>query len=268
MTAQTRTHIRGLLDRHGIVPRPSLGQNFLADPNVIDRVVRTAEIQRGDRVLEVGPGTGALTRALAATGAIVTAIEFDNRLEPVLVEELDSSGVTLLWADAMEVDYSHLLQPTGWKAVANLPYQIGTPLLLDWLRFVPALIEFTLMVQLEVAQRLIAKAGNDAYGLPSVVVGLHAKAELAFKVPPQVFYPAPRVESAVVRMIRQPSPLLAEEAIRLAAGGFGQRRKMLRGALSTVLERPIASLEAAGIDPKLRAEDLSPEDFLRLAEFA
>ena len=152
--------------------------------------------------------------------------------------------------------------------MANLPYQIGTPLLLDWLRFVPALIEFTLMVQLEVAQRLTAKAGSDAYGLPSVVVGLHAQAELAFKVPPQVFYPAPRVESAVVRMIRRPAPKLAEEAIRLAAAGFGQRRKMLRGRSIDRLGRPIASLEAAGIDPKLRAEDLSPEDFLRLAEFA
>ncbi len=129
----------------------------------------------------------------------------------------------------MEVDYNLLLQPPGWKAVANLPYQVGTPLLLDWLRFVPALIEFTVMVQLEVAQRLTASAGSDAYGLPSVVVGLHAKAELAFKVPPQVFYPAPRVESAVVRMIRRPAPKLAEEAIRLAAAGFGQRRKMLRG---------------------------------------
>lgn len=266
MTSQTRTQIRGLLAKHEIVPRSYLGQNFLADPNVINRVVRTARIEGGDRVLEVGAGTGALTGALARAGAKVTAIEFDQRLQPILDEQLHGLGVTLIWADAMDLDYQALTGETNWKMVSNLPYQVGTPLLLDCLRFVAALTEFTVMVQLEVAQRLTASPGTDAYGLPSVVVGLHATAELVFKVPPQVFYPAPRVDSAVVRLVRQPAARQAEEAIRIAAAGFGQRRKMLRGSLVAAIDDPAAALAGAGIDPRQRAENLSPADFLRLAE--
>lgn len=269
MTAQSRRLIRSLLEQHGIHPRQSLGQNFLADPNVIDRVVRTAEVGAGDRVLEVGAGTGTLTRALAGAGAArVIAVEFDRRLAPILTQQVAGLPVEVVWADALDVDYRALLHPPGWKAVANLPYHVGTPLLLDWLRLVPALVDITVMVQLEVAERLIARRGDAAYGLPSVIVALHAEARLAFRVPPQVFYPAPRVESAVVRLKRRPSAAGTERAIGLAAAGFGHRRKMLRGALGDQLTDPEASLHAAGIDPRLRAEDLTADDYLRLAEHA
>jgi 16S rRNA (adenine1518-N6/adenine1519-N6)-dimethyltransferase len=150
--------------------------------------------------------------------------------------------------------------------VANLPYQVGTMLLLDWLRFVPALTEFTVMVQQEVGERLVARVGDSAYGLPSVVTGLHAEARMAFKVGPQVFFPTPRVDSVVTRLHRRPAHPLSERAIELAAAGFGQRRKMLRGSLASKLADPVAVLENAGFDPRLRAEELSPSDFLRLAE--
>jgi 16S rRNA (adenine1518-N6/adenine1519-N6)-dimethyltransferase len=165
----------------------------------------------------------------------------------------------------MEVDYVALTATGKWKVVANLPYQVGTSLLLDWLRFVPSIEEFTIMVQLEVAQRLVASAGSDAYGLPSVVVGLLADAEIVFKVPPQVFLPAPKIDSAVVHLVRRPAPAQAEEAIRIASAGFGQRRKMLRGSLASITDDVSGWLERAGIDPRKRAESLSPEEFLRLA---
>ncbi len=247
-------------------PRPSWGQHFLVDPNVIDRVVSTAAVTPRDRVLEVGAGTGTLTRALATAGAEVVAIEIDPRLRPVLSEELAGTTAQVVYADALEVDYQQLVQPPPWKAIANLPYQVGTMLLLDWLRFVPALTEFTVMVQQEVGDRLAAEVGNPAYGLPSVVTGLHGEARIAFKVGPQVFFPAPRVSSVVITIRRRPAHELTERAIELAAAGFGQRRKMLRGSLGAVLDDPVAALERAGLDPRLRAEDLSPADFLRLAE--
>jgi 16S rRNA (adenine1518-N6/adenine1519-N6)-dimethyltransferase len=138
-------------------------------------------------------------------------------------------------------------------------------LLLDWLRFVPALVDFTVMVQREVGERLAASVGDPAYGLPSVIVGLHADSRIAFRVEPQVFYPPPRVESVVIRLQRRPAPELAERAIELAAAGFGQRRKMLRGSLASKLEQPASVLERAGLDPQLRAEDLTAADYLRLA---
>jgi len=262
----TRTQLRELLARHGVAPRLTLGQHFLVDPNVVDRVVRTARVEPGHHVLEVGPGTGNLTRALVRAGAEVTAIELDLRLQPILDQELAGLGVNLVWADAMDVDYEALIRPPGWKVVANLPYQIGTPLLLDWLRLVPAIDAFTVMVQREVAERLVAGPGSPAYGLPSVVVGLHATAELVFKVPPQVFYPAPKVESAVVRLLRKPASSKTEEAIRIATAGFGQRRKMLRGSLAGMFDQPSETISKTGIDPRQRAEDLGPADFLRLAE--
>lgn len=266
MTTRTRSGIKQLLTKHGVRPRTAWGQHFLADPNVIDRVVRTAGVAPGDQVLEVGAGTGTLTRALSAAGAAVVAIEIDQRLRPILDEELADTGARVIYNDAMEIDYLQLVQPPPWKAVANLPYQIGTPLLLDWLRFVPALSEFTVMVQQEVGERLAATVGSAAYGLPSVVAGLLSDVRIAFKVGPQVFFPAPRVNSVVVTLRRHSAPQAAERAIELAAAGFGQRRKMLRGSLASKLDDAGAVLERAGFDPRLRAEDLSPADFLRLVD--
>lgn len=266
MSAQTLAEMRQLLTRHGLSPRTSLGQHFLADPNITRRIVSVAEIERGNRVLEVGAGTGTLTRALVEAGADVLAIEVDQRLKPVLEETLEGLAVRVLFADAARVDYRDLLGEGPWKVVANLPYQIGTQLVLDWLRLVPAISDLTVMVQLEVAQRLVALPGTDAYGLPSVVAALYGSVRIAFRIPPHVFYPPPRVESAVVRVIRREPPAAAVGAVELAAAGFGQRRKMLRRALSVVVDNPESLLRAAGIDPTERAENLSPEDFVRLAE--
>jgi 16S rRNA (adenine1518-N6/adenine1519-N6)-dimethyltransferase len=266
MTAQTRGEMRRLLERHGINPKTTLGQHFLADPNITRRVVSVAAIELGDRVIEVGAGTGTLTRALVEAGATVTAIEIDQRLRPLLEEALAGLPVDLIFADALRLDYQHVLGGLRWKAVANLPYQVGSQLVLDWLRLVPQITEMTVMVQLEVAQRFAARPGSPAYGLPSVVAALYGTVKLAFRVPPQVFYPAPRVESAVIRVVRHEPPPAAVGALELAAAGFGQRRKMLRKSLSVVVDDPEPMLRAAGIDPTLRAENLSPDDFVRLAE--
>jgi 16S rRNA (adenine1518-N6/adenine1519-N6)-dimethyltransferase len=203
---------------------------------------------------------------LVAAGAAVTAIEIDEKLRPVLDETLAGLSVDLLFADAAATDYQALLKDGPWKIVANLPYQVGTQLILDWLRLVPSVTEMTVMVQYEVAQRMAAQPGTRAFGLPTVVVGLHAHMKIAFRVPPQVFYPPPKVDSAVVRLIRKEAPALATKAIELAAAGFGQRRKMLRGSLSAILPDAEAALKRAGIDPTRRAEDLAPGDFVRLAE--
>ena len=266
MTAQTLNEMRALLRRHGLKPRTSLGQHFLADPNLTRRIVTTAGIKAGDRVLEVGAGTGTLTRQLVSAGAEVTALEVDAQLRPVLEETMEGMAVKLLFLDAANVDYQRLLGEGPWKVVANLPYQVGTQLILDWLRMVSAITEMTVMVQLEVAQRMSALPGSRSYGLPTVVVGLHAHLKVSFRVPPHVFYPPPKVDSAVVHIVRKEAPPGAGRAIELAAAGFGQRRKMLRGSLSAILPNAEGALTAAGIDPTKRAEDLSPSDYLHLAE--
>lgn len=268
MTAQNRSEIVALLERHDARPNKRLGQNFLVDGNVTRRIAAEAGVGPGDRVVEIGAGTGTLTRALVATGATVTAYEVDQRLRPVLEDSLDGLEVVLVFEDATKVDLAERLGEGVWHMVANLPYNVGTPLILSTLRRVPNVVRFVVMVQREVARRLVAGAGDAEYGLPSVVVGLHARARLAFKVPPQVFYPVPRVDSAVVVMDRVRPPAEAERAIELARAGFGTRRKMLRSALVGVLDDPTSALEAAGIDPTARAETLTPEDFSRLAREA
>jgi 16S rRNA (adenine1518-N6/adenine1519-N6)-dimethyltransferase len=153
-----------------------------------------------------------------------------------------------------------------WTMVANLPYNVGTPLLLDTLRRMPQVGRFVVMLQKEAVDRLVSGPGTKAYGLPSVVVGLHGEAKVAFRVPPTVFLPRPAVDSAVAVIDRVEAHPLAPEAIGLAAAGFGQRRKMLRRSLAGVLDDPAATLNAAGIDPTSRAEDLRPGDYVRIAE--
>ncbi len=267
--AQVRAEIAELLDRHGLSPRRSLGQNFLADPNITERIVRTAEVGPGDQVVEIGAGTGTLTAALADAGARVVSFEVDEGLRPVLDEVLAGrDDVEMRFTDAARLDLGEALEGGPWTLVANLPYHVGTGIVLDVLRHVPQVTDIVVMVQREVADRLLAGPGSKDYGLPSVVVGLHGDARFAFGVPPQVFLPQPKVESAVVRIRRRPAPPRAEEAIALAAAAFGQRRKMLRRSLTEVLEDPEAVLTAAGIDPTARPEDVPPEGWLALAEAA
>ena len=265
MTAQTRSEIAALLSRHGLSPSRRLGQHFLADGNITRKIVDVAGVGPGDQVVEIGAGTGTLTRALAATGAHVVAYEVDAGLLPVLDEVTRGLSVELRFLDVTDADLADELSGGRWVMVANLPYNVGTPLLLDALRHVPQIERFVVMVQREVAERLVAGPGGKQYGLPSVVTGIHAVGRLTFRVPAQVFYPAPNVESGVVVLDRVQAPEDSERAIEIAAAAFNQRRKMLRGALSGVFADPVATLERVGMDPTARAEDLSPSDYLALA---
>ena len=266
--AQGRRELVSLLDRHGVRPRKSLGQHFVIDPNVVDKLIRMAGVGRGDLVVEIGAGTGTLTRALAARGARVRAYEIDARLAPVLGEVLEGyADVEVVIGDAAAADLPATLPGGPWALVANLPYNVGTPLLLDLMRHAPQVTRYAVMVQREVAERLTAAPGSKLYGLPTVVTALHARvtAPLA-RLPAAVFYPPPRVESALVAFERRPDvPAFAEDAVRIAAAAFGQRRKMLRQALKTRFADPGALLDAAGIDPTRRAETLTIGEFLKLA---
>lgn len=268
MSAQTRTEISRLLEKHGLKPVHKLGQNFLADANVTRKIVKTAGVGSGDRVVEVGAGTGTLTTALAATGAHVVAYEIDERLRPILESVTAGLSVDLRFADISGVDLANALEGDRWTMVANLPYNVGTNVVMEALRHVFQIKRFVVMVQREVAERLVASPGTSEYGIPSVVTQIHSDAELVFRVPSQVFFPAPNVESAVVAMERRPAPDEAERAIELARAGFGQRRKMLRRSLAVLLEDPVAVLVGASVDPTSRAEQLSPDDYVRLARFA
>lgn len=264
--SQSRSEIARLLARHGLTPRHRLGQHFLADANVTRRIVAASGVGPGDRVVEIGAGTGTLTAALAAAGAKVVAYEVDEGLRPVLEEVTAGLDVELRFADATDVDFASELGDPPWVLVANLPYNVGTGLVMDVLRGVPAVVRLVVMVQREVGERLAARAGEDEYGLPSVVVGIHGSAKVLFRVPSQVFYPAPRVDSVVVGIERKQAPEFAEKAIELARAAFSKRRKMLRASLAGSLADPSATLEKAGIDPTRRAEELTSDDYLRLAE--
>ena len=263
----TRTEARGLLDRFGIRPKRSLGQNFVVEPNTVRRIAELAGVGLGDRVVEVGPGLGALTLALLETGAEVTAVEIDDVLVDVLEEVAgDHGSLRIVHADAMGVDWESLLGAGPWTLVANLPYNVSVPLVCDLLDDVPAIVRLVVMVQLEVADRLVASPGDDAYGLPSVKVAYHAEARKVGRVPPSVFLPRPRVDSALVDVVRRPEPLVAADPdvlFRLARAGFAHRRKMLRGALRGIVDE--AGLVAAGVDPTLRAEDLDLAQWAAIA---
>ena len=259
---QTRTEIRALLDRHGLRPKKRLGQHFLADPNIVDKIVRSADVGAGDRVVEIGPGTGTLTAALAATGASVVTYEVDEALAPLLAETVGHlPNVEVRFTDAAKVDFGAELDGGPWALVANLPYNVGTPIVLDVLRHVPAVTKVVVMVQAEVARRFGAEPGTVDYGLPSVVVGLHARVVDRFDVPGQVFVPPPNVGSSVVVLERTATSPLSEQAIELAGIAFAQRRKMLRATLRD----HTAAIEAAGIDPTARPETLGPDVWLALA---
>jgi 16S rRNA (adenine1518-N6/adenine1519-N6)-dimethyltransferase len=259
--------INELLAVGGLSPRRAFGQNFVADPNTVRRIARLAQVGPGDRVLEIGAGLGSLTLALAETGAAVTAVEIDDGLFEMLGPIVEPHGVKLVHADIRTVDWAALLAGSDhWHLVANLPYNIATPLVLDLLDDVPAIATMLVMIQREVGERLVASAGSGAYGIPSVKVAYWATSRIVGYVPPTVFVPQPKVESALVRIVRRDQPGVdADPAVlfELVRTGFSQRRKMLRGILRDVVSAD--QFEAAEVRPDARAEELDLEAWGRLA---
>jgi 16S rRNA (adenine1518-N6/adenine1519-N6)-dimethyltransferase len=270
----TGREVRDLLARHGARPSQARGQNFVVDPNTVRRVARLADIGPGDRVVEVGAGVGSLTVALAETGAAVTAIEVDRRLLAALGEALAGSGVRIVEGDALRLDWTGLLGGDEWVLVANLPYNIATPLVAQLLDEVPAIDRMVVMVQREVGERLAAGVGDEAYGAVSVKVASWGSARVLGRVPASVFWPEPSVESALVEIRRDPPEVQAEKLAgvdrgwleRLVRAGFGQRRKMLRRSLLGLVTAE--ELVAAGIRPDARAEELDLAAWARLARCA
>ncbi len=265
--------IRALAARHGIRPKRSLGQHFLIDPNLARAIVADAGVGPGDRVVEIGAGLGSLTRALAEAGADVLAVEVDPALIPALEEALSGLGrVRVLRTDAMDGGWMDELRGEPWVMCANLPYNVATPLVLETLRRAPQVKRSVVMVQREVGERLAAGPGDEGYGAPSLRVAYRARASLVRRVPPSVFWPRPKVESVIVRLLRRDRPPVAIEEDRLwrvVDAGFAERRKTMRNAvrrLGSGAEQADRLLDAAGIAPSARAETLSLEDFARLAE--
>lgn len=254
-----------MLEAHGVRPTKHLGQHFLVEPNVVRRIVEISGVGSGDQVVEIGAGAGTLTRALVATGARVVAYEVDASLAPVL-EETVGDTAEVRFADAASLDWDEALGPGDWVVVANLPYNVGTPLVLDFLRTFPRVRRLVVMLQEEAVDRLAAGPGSASYGLPSVVASLHGTVRVAMRVPAHLFLPPPKVRSAVAVIDRHPADTAAERAIALAAAGFGQRRKMIRSSLRGVLAEE--AIVDAGLTPTDRAEDLAPADWLTLARSA
>jgi len=273
MDMLTPATVRALLGEHQIRPKKSLGQHFLADPNTARRVVSLAGVSPGDAVLEIGPGLGSLTLALVEQGAHVLAVELDPRLAEV-VREVVSGDVDVQVGDAVTMDLATLLASRPeWSCVSNLPYNVAVPVVVRLLENAPAVGQILVMVQREVGERLAAGPGDSEYGAVSVKVAYYAEAELVGAVPPTVFVPRPKVESALVAMRRRaeaPVSVPSEPALfELVRAGFAQRRKMLRRSLQPVLgERAAPVLEAAGIAPTARAEVLGLEQWATLARAA
>jgi 16S rRNA (adenine1518-N6/adenine1519-N6)-dimethyltransferase len=265
----TRAQVMAQLERIGRTPSRALGQNFVVDPNTVRRIARLAGVGVGDRVVEIGAGLGSLTLALVETGASVTAVEIDRHLVPLLREAVEPAGVTVVEGDALRLDWAALLGDGRWSLVANLPYNVATPLVADLLDGVPAIERMLVMVQKEVGERLAAGVGDDAYGAVSVKVAYWAEAKVVGVVPPTVFVPRPNVDSALVQIVRRPAPATdapRERLFELVRAGFGQRRKMLRRSLAGLVGPEV--FEAAGVRPEARAEELDVLAWGRLARCA
>jgi 16S rRNA (adenine1518-N6/adenine1519-N6)-dimethyltransferase len=244
-----------------------LGQNFLADPNLLDAILRDAELERGDVMLEVGAGEGVLTERLAAVATHVHAVELDRGLEPALAPVAARPNVELHWGDAMRLDLS-ALRPAPSSVVANLPYSIATPLLLRTIEELPTLRRWTVMVQREIAERLRAAPGGRIYGAPSVLIQLACEAKLLRTVDPAVFRPRPRVESAILAL-RRTGPGADPATRELVRAAFAHRRKSLARSVEHVRPGSLGTIRAGlrvlGISEDARAEALAPRQFAALA---
>lgn len=268
----THSHrdINDLLTTHGLAPRRAFGQNFVSDPNTVRRIARMANVNVTDHVIEIGAGLGSLTLALAETGARITAIEIDHGIAPVLRDVVkDLPNVSVVVGDALELDWNELVPPgSSAVVVANLPYNVATPLVADLLDAVPQISRFVVMVQKEVALRLASQVGSSDYGAISVKVAYWATARVLGDVPPSVFIPKPKVTSSIIEITRRETPAVGphiepQKLFSVIRTGFGQRRKMLRRSLAAIVTPE--NFENAGVSPESRPEELNVEQWGRLA---
>ncbi|MFG1655003.1 16S rRNA (adenine(1518)-N(6)/adenine(1519)-N(6))-dimethyltransferase RsmA [Micromonospora chersina] len=272
--------IRELAARLGVSPTKKLGQNFVHDPNTVRRIVTTAGLAPDDVALEVGPGLGSLTLALLPVAAHVHAVELDPALAAALPETAvrfagpDAARLTVHPGDALRVTAGDLADPAPTALVANLPYNVAVPVVLHLLAELPTLRHGLVMVQKEVADRLVAGPGSKVYGIPSVKLAWYARSRAAGKVPPNVFWPVPNVDSGLVAFTRREPPradVPREAVFAVVDAAFAQRRKTLRAALAGWAggaDRAAAALTAAGVDPGARGESLTVEQFAAIAASA
>ncbi|KAB1906752.1 16S rRNA (adenine(1518)-N(6)/adenine(1519)-N(6))-dimethyltransferase RsmA [Micromonospora tulbaghiae] len=272
--------IRELAARLGVTPTKKLGQNFVHDPNTVRRIVTTAGLTPDDVALEVGPGLGSLTLALLPVAAHVHAVELDPALAAALPDTAArfagtaAERLTVHPADALRVTAADLADPAPTALVANLPYNVAVPVVLHLLAELPTLRHGLVMVQKEVADRLVAGPGSKVYGIPSVKLAWYARSRAAGKVPPNVFWPVPNVDSGLVAFTRRepPRPDVPRRAVfAVVDAAFAQRRKTLRAALAGWAggaDRAAAALTAAGVDPGARGESLTVEQFAAIAASA
>ncbi len=270
--------IHELLEANDLRPSRALGQNFVADGNTVRRIVRLSGVGPGQRVVEIGAGLGSLTLALVEAGASVTAVEIDRHVVAVLRSLVEPLGVRVVGADALKLDWSELLGdgPDHWSLVANLPYNVAVPLVVRVLEEAPQVRSLLVMVQREVGERMVAGAGDEAYGAVSVKVAYWATSALVGRVPASVFIPRPRVESVLVRLDRHPTMGPADAAevdgpgseryerlFSVVRAGFAHRRKMLRRSLDGSVSPE--AFDAVGIRPTARAEELTLPEWESLA---
>jgi 16S rRNA (adenine1518-N6/adenine1519-N6)-dimethyltransferase len=269
MNADELPALRDELQAHDLWANKGLGQHFLLDLNITRRIARTAGDLAGKQVIEVGPGPGGLTRALLEAGAHVIAIEKDARFLPLLdpLVAWSEGRLQIVQGDALEADEAALLDGRPAAVISNLPYNVGTPLLVKWLKAGAWRGDMTLMFQKEVAQRIVAKPGSDAYGRLAVLAQARCGARLEFTVPSRAFTPPPKIASAIVRLTDRADPYPHLDTLeRVTAAAFGQRRKMLRSALRSLTPDAEALLQQAGLRPTARAEEIDQSGFRALAE--
>lgn len=263
------THPRAILAVLEQRARRRFGQHFLTRRDLVERMVRGALVQSGDRVVEIGPGLGILTDALLEAGADLTAVELDRDLAAWIAES--RPAVRLVESDALRVDWGEVCPGSGWKLVANLPYNVGTALVVELVRHRDRFTSLTVMLQREVVERMLAAPGSKAYGSLSLHVQARARGVFLFPVPPGAFHPPPKVDSAVVRFDLLEAPEVGpagEDAFeRVVRAAFSQRRKTLANSLAAMFgkEQATEALRAAGLSPSARAETLALADFQRLA---
>lgn len=278
--------VRELAERLGVSPTKKLGQNFVIDPNTVRKIVRLADVRRGECVVEVGPGLGSLTLGLTEAGAEVTAVEIDHRLaaelpatvaalQPAVFADADRPRLRVVRSDALEVTAADFAGGAPTLLVANLPYNVSVPILMHLLELLRELRGGLVMVQAEVGHRIAAQPGSKEYGSPSAKAAWYGRWSIAGAVSRRIFWPVPGVDSVLVRYERRESPLGTEAERRLTfdivGAAFAQRRKMLRQALQPVLgafDRTVGIIADAGVNPEARAEQLAIDEFLAIARAA